>query len=170
MKFNRKRCRYTVHWKKVIWRDRELCYIYDNVLKFIFISLCKAMLFLSDHWITFWRSVWRRLVVSFCESDIAFEIRVLSLVSKASNYWCAMQFSISLKYMRNKICPKTVPCGTPLIIGAEKDGLPSTTTIWWRSLRKDSIYFTIFGWMLYNYNCFDRSLWSTLSKALAYSR
>ena len=52
---------------------------------------------------------------------------------------------MSLMNMRNRIGPRTVPWGTPLIIRAIRNRVPSTTTNWVLFVRIDSTQFTIFG-------------------------
>ena len=99
------------------------------------LSLCSAMLFLSDHWMTFSRSRWSSLT-SF--SDLT-AIEILVSSAKHLTMECIMQFSMSLMNIRKRMGPRTVPWGTPLMMAARRDKWPSTTTACFRFDRKDSI-------------------------------
>ena len=112
------------------------------------LSLCSAMLFLSDHWMTFSRSRWSSLT-SF--SDLT-AIEILVSSAKHLTMECIMQFSMSLMNIRKRMGPRTVPWGTPLMMVARRDKWPSTTTACFRFDRKDSIQFMMLLfciWCLY---------------------
>ena len=51
-------------------------------------------------------------------------------------------------HSRNKVGPKTDPCGTPARTGPMQDFSPSTTTCWMRSDRKLAIHCLVFQRML----------------------
>ena len=134
----------TVYWLSLLTKGSSgsarfllnLWHMYSNL------SLWSAMLFLSHHLMTLYKSGWRRL------TSFSHLIAMDMLVSSAKHLMmeCTMHWSMSLIKIRNKIGPSTVPWGTPLRMRARIESLPSTTTACFGSRRNDSIHLTIFGW------------------------
>ena len=71
----------------------------------------------------------------------------------------------SLTIIENKIGPRTVPCGTPLLISTNFVDSPSTTTLCFRSLRKLIIQLITYGLILYDFSLLPNISCETESKA-----
>ena len=70
----------------------------------------------------------------------------------------------------NRVGPKTLPCGMPLITDEDFDSAPFTLTTWVRSLRKELTYLSILPVIPYASNLHINLRWGTQSKALEKSK
>ena len=72
----------------------------------------------------------------------------------------------SLIYTRNNNGPRTVPCGTPDVTLHLSEASPSTTTCWWRLVRKESIHLRVLLLIPMLWSFLRRRWCGTESKAL----
>ena len=90
-----------------------------------------------------------------------------AIVSSAKSRTCDdSESGRSLIKTRNKIGPRTDPCGTPDVTGADAELSPSTTTLCDRPDRKSSIHGSTLPRIPYHLSFYSRRACDTLSKAL----
>ena len=93
-------------------------------------------------------------------------VRYTAVSSANRPTWDCTLSGRSLMYSRNRVGPRTEPCGTPEDTGTSSEHSPSKRTVWLLPAKKDWIHWSVLHCMQCICSLYRSFRWLTLSKAL----